>query len=178
MRMGWGDEQGTRNERGKTNGTDWFPARCGAARRRGSCEVGRFHRHRVCHRRQETLAPVNNPIKMDRKLGWPWIWTMPPGAAALGTSTALLLSSLLLPLQVLPYREGICTLHHSSAEFILNDPFYRFRFRFRIMKFPNNRFELVVYFPLPLFLPIFFKTIIFFFQLSSSLLLQVLPYRE
>lgn len=26
-------------------------------------------RPRVCHRRQETLAPVNNPIKMDRK---PW----------------------------------------------------------------------------------------------------------
>ena len=36
-------------------------------RRGGSCRFSR--RARVCHRRQETLAPVNNPIKMDRK---PW----------------------------------------------------------------------------------------------------------
>lgn len=31
--------------------------------RGGSCKRG----PRVCHRRQETLVPVNNPIKMDRK---------------------------------------------------------------------------------------------------------------
>lgn len=71
----------------KTNGTDWFPAAAAAAGFRG--------RARVCHRRQETLAPVNNPIKMDRK---PW---QPRGPRPPDATTALLLSSLLMPLQVL-----------------------------------------------------------------------------
>lgn len=73
----------------KTNGTDWFPAAAAAG-----------FRGRVCHRRQETLAPVNNPIKMDRK---PW---QPRGPRPPDATTALLLSSLLMPLQVLLQGEG------------------------------------------------------------------------
>lgn len=65
---------------------DWFPTT--ARWRGGSCEGGGRGPRFV--RRQETLAPVNNPIKMDRKC-IPWsVWPM-RYRSALSLSSSLLL---------------------------------------------------------------------------------------
>lgn len=53
--------QGTKDKRNR------LVSDCARRRRGGSCERPAVPRPRFCHRRQETLAPVNNPIKMDRK---------------------------------------------------------------------------------------------------------------
>lgn len=83
-------------------------------RRGGSCE----RRPRVCHKRQETLAPVNNPIKMNRKRTPGTLSTCPP------LSPPLLLQLLLSPrrlhrrncIRVMkPAVDSACSNHNPSS---------------------------------------------------------------